>query len=223
MLHLRGAVVDDAGAEEHAARLQQRPHPRREGDDDVRDDVRHHHVVVPAELALQFPVRRHVARADGVAVAVHAVERGVLVGDVHAGRVHVAGKRPRRAEPQRRDGEDTAAAAEIEYLFAAADQPIQRGQAQARRRVAAGAKGQPGVEDQFHAGIVLGLLPLRHDQQPLADLHGLVELLPVVLPVLIRHVLHGQEQRRVFRMLLFEGGEQDTHLRQAVPAFLIIL
>ena len=77
--------------------------------------------------------------------------------------------------------------------------------------MAAGAEGQAGVQHQLHPRGVGGLLPLRHHQQAAADLHGLVKLLPVVLPVLVGHVGHGQQQGRVLRVLLFQRRHGHTH------------
>ena len=114
-------------------------------DDHVRHDIRNDHVIVAAEFLLQALVAEHVARADGVVLASHAVERGIFVGDAHALIVNVAGEGVLRAEQQRRNGQDAAAAAEVEHLFPAVDMLFQRLQAKARRRVAAGAEGETGV------------------------------------------------------------------------------
>ena len=54
--------------------------------------------------------------------------------------------------------------------------------------MAAGAEGEPRVQPQLHPVRGAGLLPLRDDKQTLADLHGLIKLLPVVLPI---GVLYG--------------------------------
>ena len=77
--------------------------------------------------------------------------------------------------------------------------------------MAAGAESQAGVQHQLHPRGVGGLLPLRHHQQAAADLHGLVKLLPVVLPVLVGHVGHGQQQGRVLRVVLFQRRHGHTH------------
>ena len=58
--------------------------------------------------------------------------------------------------------------------------------------MAAGAKGEAGVEDELDAvGVVL--LPRGHHGKALADLHRVIILAPAVLPVLLLHTLglHG--------------------------------
>ena len=89
--------------------------------------------------------------------------------------------------------------------------------------MAAGAERQSGVQHELDAPVLLRLLPFRHDEQPLADLHGLVELLPVVLPVRVFNIFHAEDQRRVLGMLLFEGRQTDTELREGVVALRAVL
>ena len=172
---------------------------------------------------MQPAVRRHVAGAHGVVRFADAVERGVFVGNADTLVVNVAGKGIRGAEQQRRDRKYPAAAAEIEHLFSAVNMLLQCRQAQPRRRVAAGAEGKTRIQDELHAPARLRLLPLGHDQQPLADLHGLVELLPVVFPVGVLHILHAQQQRRIFAVLPFEVRERDAHLCKRAVARLTVL
>ena len=100
---------------------------------------------------------------------------------------------------------------------------LERLQTKARGGVAAGAEGQSGVQDELDAPVLLRLLPLGHDEQPLADLHGLVELLPVILPVRVFDIFHAEDQRRVLGMLLFEGRQTDTELREGVVALGAVL
>ena len=100
---------------------------------------------------------------------------------------------------------------------------VQRLQAQPGGGVAAGTEGEARVQHQLHPPSGLGLLPLGYHQQPLPDLHGLVELLPVVFPVRIGHVVDGQQHRAVLRMLLFQGGHGDAHLRHDVQGILVPL
>ena len=67
-------------------------------------------------------------------------------------------------------------------------QALEEFEAHPRRRVPARAEGEAGVELEHAAGIALRLrLPLGQDEQALAHGYGLIILLPVVLPVLIRH------------------------------------
>ena len=83
--------------------------------------------------------------------------------------------------------------------------PIQRLQAQSRGGMAPGAEGQPRIQPQLHPVGAAGLLPLRDYQQPLADLHGLIKLLPVVLPVGVRHGSIGKPRLRQGREHLLHG------------------
>ena len=54
--------------------------------------------------------------------------------------------------------------------------------------MAAGAKGQAGVQDELDTvGVIF--LPGGHDGQVLADVHGVVIFAPAVLPVLLLHAL----------------------------------
>ena len=94
---------------------------------------------------------------------------------------------------------------------------FQSRQAQAGGGVAAGAEGEARIQPQGHPVLRhAGALPLRDDDQPVADLHGLVKLLPVVLPVGVLHVLHGQQQPAVFGVLLLHPGQGHADLSQGV-------
>ena len=89
--------------------------------------------------------------------------------------------------------------------------------------MAAGAEGEPRIQPQGDTARYAGLLPLGNDQQPFADLHGLIEGLPVVFPVGVGHVLHGQQQRRVLRVLLFQRAHGDAHVGHGVHALGAVL
>ena len=198
--HLLRPVVDDAGAQEQAVLLQEGTHLTGQADDDVRHDVGHHHVIAPADLRLQLLIRQHIAPPDGVSGAVDAVEGGVFIGHLHALLVDVAGEGVLRPQPQGGDGEDAAAAAQIQYPLTAVDGFLQRRQAQPGGGVAAGAEGESRIQDQGDAALRIGLLPLRHHNETFPDLHGLIKLLPVVLPVGVLQIVHGQQQRGVLRV-----------------------
>ena len=66
---------------------------------------------------------------------------------------------------------------------------FQRCQTHARGGVTAGAEDQARIQAQGQPPILGDRLPLRYHDQLLADLDGLVELAPVVLPVAVLH--HG--------------------------------
>ena len=77
-----------------------------------------------------------------------------------------------------------------------------------------GAKGQPRVQVEGHPVPRVRLLPLGDHQQPLPDLHGLVVLLPVVLPVRVLHVLQGHQQRPQVPALLLQALQGNADLPQ---------
>ena len=195
----------------------QRAHGGGQGLDDIGHDVGHHHVIGAAQLPAQGPVRYHVAPADGVAVAAHPVEGGVFIGHVHALLVNVAGHGPVRSQQQGGNGQNAAAAAQVQHRFPAPDVLFQGRQAQAGGGMAAGAEGEARVQPQGHPALRhTGALPLRDDDEPVTDLHRLIKLLPVVLPIGVLHVLHGQQQAAVFRVLLLHPGQGHADPGQGV-------
>ena len=110
-----------------------------------------------------------------------------------------------RAEQDGGDGQNPAAAAEIEHLFAALNGAFELAHAHLRGRMRAGAEDHAGVEQNLDAVLrVLRVQPLRHDQQLFADGQRLVILLPVVFPVLVLdigqlHVQRAEVGRGVLR------------------------
>ena len=116
-----------------------------EAHNDIRHDVGHHDIIADAHLLQQGGVGEHIAPADGVAVLSNAVQGGVLIGHVHALLIDVAGEGALRAQAQGGDGQDAAAAAQVQHPLAAVDVGIQRLQAQAGGGVAAGAERQSGI------------------------------------------------------------------------------
>ena len=94
---------------------------RRKADDDVRHDVGHHHLPAAAQIRPQDRVPQYVSDPDGVGVLPDAVEGGVLIGHVPALVVDVHRRGGGRPQLQRRDGEDAAAAAQVQHPLAAAD------------------------------------------------------------------------------------------------------
>ena len=64
-------------------------------------------------------------------------------------------------------------------------------QAQPGGGVAAGAEGEAGIHPQGHPALGVRLLPVGDDDEPLPNLHGLVEGLPVVLPVRVLNAVYG--------------------------------
>ena len=206
--HLVLAPVDDARAHERAARGEKRRGQRGQRDDDVGHDVCQHKIISRAEPAAQAGVGENVARADGEPVLIKAVERGVGRRDLRGLGVNVAAGDVRAAEQQRADAEDAAAAAEVEHRLACAGAVLERGEAHARRGVAAGAEDEAGVEPQRQAAVRRRVEPLGHDDEPFADFNGLIVLPPVILPVA---VAHGCGRQRAA-----DAGADGFQLRAAV-------
>ena len=127
-----------------------------------------------------------------------------------------------RPQPQGGDGEDAAAAAQIQYPLTAVDGFLQRRQTQPGGGVAAGAEGEPRIQDQGDAALRIGLLPLRHHNEALPDLHGLIKLLPVVFPVGVLQIVHGQQQRGVLRVRRLQLRQGHPHLRQPVITLRVV-
>ena len=85
----------------------------------------------------------------------------------------------------------------------------------------AGAEGEARIQHQGHppggkARPDLGVLPqpLRHHQQPVPNLHGLVILLPVVLPVGVLQVIQGHQQGAAVVPGLFQLLQGNADLPQ---------
>ena len=100
---------------------------------------------------------------------------------------------------------------------------LQSGETQPGGGVAAGAEGQPRVQAQLHPVPGLGLLPVRHHDEPFTDLHGLIEGLPVVLPVRVLDAVHGYDEGGVIGVDLFQlrhGHAHSGHLGEALVALL---
>ena len=127
----------------------------------------------------------------------------------------------RRAEQDGSDGQNAAAAAEIEHALAALNGPFQLAHTHLRGRVRAGAEDHAGVEQDLDAVFrVFRVQPLRNDQQPFADGQRLIVPLPVVFPVLVLdvcqlHVERAEVHRRVLRaqrgQLAFQTFDRFRH------------
>ena len=64
---------------------------------------------------------------------------------------------------------------------------LERGEAHARRGVAARAEDEAGVEPQRQAAVRRRVEPLGHDDEPFACLDRLIVLPPVIFPVAVAH------------------------------------
>ena len=213
-LHLGGPALDDAGAQEGPALPQQSPHTGRQGDDDIRHDVGQDNVPAPADSLGHRLVRQDVPHQDLQPVRADAVEPGVFLGGGAALVVNVHRQGGLRPQAQGRDGQNSAAAAQVQHPLSAPDQALQGREAQAGGGVGPGAEGEARVQVQRHPVSGVRLLPLGNHQQALPDFHGLVILLPVVLPVGVLHVLQGHEQGAQVRPLPFQRLQAEADLPQ---------
>ena len=126
-----------------------------------------------------------------------------------------------RAEQDGSDGQNAAAAAEIEHALAALNSPFQLAHTHLRGRVRAGAEDHAGVEQDLDAVFrVFRVQPLRNDQQPFADGQRLIVPLPVVFPVLVLDVcqlhveraeVHGRVLRAQRGQLAFQTFDRFRH------------
>ena len=140
--HLLGPGVDDAGAEEQPAGLQELLHHGGKPYNDVRHNIGNHHIVAAAQSFPEGAVGENIPHQNGVAVLADAVESGVFIGHRQALVINVHSLGGGGAQPQCGNGEDAAATAQIQYGLAAVDGFLQRCQAQAGGGVAAGAEGE---------------------------------------------------------------------------------
>ena len=172
-------------------------------------------------LMVKF-LSRHVDGADD-----KVQRRGILHQMLRPLKAH-GGLSQLRSQPQGGDGQNAAAAAQVQHPLTAVNPLIQRRQAQPGGGVGACAEGKAGVQDQRHPSggqellhLRVLLKPLGDHHQMLPDLHGLVILLPVVLPVGVLEVLQRQQQRPAVVPLgleLLQGQTDFTHLGKALLA-----
>ena len=187
--YLVPAGVDDAGAQEHPLRGQQGRDLDRQRNDHVGHDVGQHQVVpLPGQGPGQVLVLQDVARLDVIPRPVHAVQGGILIGHVHRLGVDVHRLGALRPQAQGRNGQNPAAAAQVQHPEARLGVGLHPLQAELGGGVCPGAEGQAGVQIERGPpwGDRLRPHPLRDHVEPGADLHGLVVLLPAVGPVVFR-------------------------------------
>ena len=149
--------------------------------DDVGDNVGDNNVEGPMDLL------GHVAALDDVLRSGEAVAAAVLGRRLHGELVNVDALSAGGAEKEGGNGEDAAAAAQVQDGLAAVDALLQGLEAETGRLVGAGAEGETGLQVQDAAAVGLGrggVLPGGLDEEAAADLHGFEVFLPVVLPVL---------------------------------------
>ena len=127
LCHFIGAVIDNAGAEEQAIGLEESIHHGGEADDHIRHDVGHHNVIAAAQSGAEHLVRQHIAHQNGVGILADAVEGGIFIGHRQALVVNVHSHGALGAQLQCGDGENAAAAAQIQNLLAAVDILFQSG------------------------------------------------------------------------------------------------
>ena len=183
------AGVDDAGAQEHPILRQQSGDLSGQGDDHVGHDVGQHQMIaLTGQLGGQRPVGEDISRPDGIAVPADAVEGGILIGHIHRFGVDVHRGGGAGTQAQSSDGEDAAAAAQVQHGPAGEGVLLHPLQAELGGRVGAGAEGEAGVEVQGAAALWNGLIPhpLGHYIEAPADLQRFIVLLPAVRPIVVR-------------------------------------
>ena len=189
LLHLVSAGVDDAGAQEHPILRQQSGDLSGQGDDHVGHDVGQHQMIaLPGQPGGQALVGDDVARHHGIPVLADAVEGGVFIGHIHRLGVDVHGHGVAGPQAQGGNGEDAAAAAQVQHGPAGEGVGLHPLQTQLGGGVGAGAEGEAGVEVQGAAALWNGLIPhpLGHYIEAPADLQRFIVLLPAVRPIVVR-------------------------------------
>ena len=153
--HLVRAFGDDAGHDEIALLLQEAPEQPGHRDQHVRDDVRADEIIACAEFVPQCLVADDVAAVRRVAVGGDAILAGVLDCRAH-GIVHDIHRRRRgRAEQDRPDREDTAAAAKVEHAVVVMQDGLRQLQTKPRGVMLSRAEARRRVDLQNGAGVPL--------------------------------------------------------------------
>ena len=161
--------LDDAGGDERTAGREKFTRERRERQDNIRNNVREHNVKIRPKRGAHPPVRENVPGVHAEAVRADAVERGVVHRHVRRFRVNVAADGLTAAEHERADGENAAAAAEIEHALVRRGERFNGLQTHARRGVAAGAEDEARIEPQRHAPVRGLFLPRGDDDELFPD------------------------------------------------------
>ena len=185
--------IDDAGAQEDSVLRQQVGHLSRQGDDDVGNNVgQHQRVALLSNLSGQSGITEHVSGPNRVAVLANAVEGGVFISYIHRLGIDVHRQSMACAQHQGGNGQNAAAAAQVQNSVSGLGVGLHTLQTQLSRGVGTGAEGEPGIEIERHpaVGDRILLLPLGDNIQPLTDGERLVVLLPAVGPVVVAERSH---------------------------------
>ena len=180
--------IDDAGAQEDSVLRQQVGYLSRQGDDDVGNNVgQHQRVALLSNLSGQSGITEYVSGPNRVAILANAVEGGVFIGHIHCLGVDVHRQGVAGSQYQGGDGQDAAAAAQIQHGVPGFGVGLNPLQTQLGGGVRAGTEGETGIEVEGHPAVGHGivLFPLGHHIQPLPDGERLVVLLPAVGPVVV--------------------------------------
>ena len=217
--------LDDPGSDERAAGREKLPRERRERQYNVCNDVRKHNIKPRAERGAHPLVREDVPGIHTEPVGADAVERGIVHRHVRRFGIDVAADGLAAAEYKRADGENAAAAAEIQHALAAPGKRFDRLETHARRGVAAGAEDEARIEPQRHAPVGGLLLPRGDDDELFPDGQGLIILLPVVFPVLVGDdarfdAVARRANRGEYALALRVAREPELHARHAGEALL---
>lgn len=133
------AGVDDAGGDEHPAGFEELRDIRAEADDDIRNNVGADDVKRAVDLVGQISDK-------GGETVLHAVERSIFQRDFGGQLVNVHPDGQPCTEQKGSDGEDTAAAADVEHGVTGADGILKQLQTETGAGVGTGAEGHAGVE-----------------------------------------------------------------------------
>ena len=144
-------------------------------------------IALLGQLGGQALVGDDVARHHGIPVLADAVEGGVFIGHIHRLGVDIHGHGVAGPQTQGGNGEDAAAAAQVQHGPAGEGVGLHPLQTQLGGGVGAGAEGEAGVQIQGAAALGHGLvpLPLGHHIQSVPDCQGLVIFLPAIGPVVV--------------------------------------
>ena len=152
---------------------------RRKRFDGVGDDIGANDIIHAGGFVGQIANQHFQLVADAVACGVFA--RGAYT---HGVNVYALGAFC--AQFQRGDGQNAGTRADIQHALTTLDEGVQRFQTKCRGFMGAGAEGHAGVK-RNHCTVGGVLLPAGHDGQAAANVHGVIILLPAVLPILLLH------------------------------------
>ena len=139
------------------------------------------------QFCRQSPVGEHIPRPDGIALPPDPVEGGVLIGHIHRLGINVHRRGPLCPQHQGRDGQDAAAAAQVQHPVSLPGMGLHPLQTQLGGGVGPRPEGEPRVqiEGDPSLGDRLLPLPLGDHIEAFSDGQRFIVLLPAVRPVVV--------------------------------------